>query len=168
MPVVGLTSEQFARIFGSKDDLDAAPAGRSRKCRTCGGWHRLDKPWPHNCRPPAPPRSRNLASPMIAPAFEAFKAGPMPDDAVIGSRNDKREYMKRNDLCEYETGIRNKNAQWVRERERKNQIAQTISDFWETDPDYWTPEQRGEVTTTENLGTDGQDVDVTAAEGIHE
>lgn len=24
---------------------------RERYCRACGGWHALDRPWPHNCLP---------------------------------------------------------------------------------------------------------------------
>lgn len=33
-----------------------------RSCKICGGWHDLDRPWPHNCRPEAPQRS-SLAAP---------------------------------------------------------------------------------------------------------
>lgn len=35
-----------------------------RLCRVCGGWHRLDQPLPHNCRPEAPRRG-NYAAPRV-------------------------------------------------------------------------------------------------------
>jgi hypothetical protein len=35
-----------------------------RLCKYCGGWHDLDLPWPHNCRPPEPQRS-DLTAPMV-------------------------------------------------------------------------------------------------------
>lgn len=94
---------EYARIFGG-DDLGANPGKRSRLCRFCGGWHALDA-WPHNCRPEAPPRAK-LAAPMLAPMFEAFVAGDHDNPVVINDHRDKRDYMERHDLVEYDAGVR--------------------------------------------------------------
>lgn len=153
--------DKHAAIFGPKPvAMDERP-GRSRKCKVCGDWHRLDRPWPHNCRSEAPPRNLDLATPQITPTFEPFRAGMMEDDPIIGSRNEKREYMKRTGLVEHEKGIKNEAAQWVREKEEQRDISETVKRFMETDKDYWTPEERGEVTPTDDLATDGVDVDLT-------
>lgn len=90
---------EYARIFGPK--LEERGAGRSRLCKSCGDWHSLSKPWPHNCREPAPPRSA-LAAPMVAPTFGEFVTGQLEGAEVIGDRKAKREYMERHDLAEYE------------------------------------------------------------------
>lgn len=37
---------------------------RQRLCKTCGGWHDLDRPWPDNCREPVWTR-QHLAAPRI-------------------------------------------------------------------------------------------------------
>lgn len=98
---VALDPDQYARVFGPKSE----PAqGRSRLCKACGDWHSLDKPWPHNCREPAPPRS-HLAAPMLFPKFEAFKPD-MFADTVINDRIEKRDYMERNGLVEYDVGVK--------------------------------------------------------------
>ena len=166
MPTVGLTEDQFARVFGPRDELDSNGPGRSRKCKSCGGWHRTDRPWPHNCRSEAPARNPELATPQLAPSFDPFITTDVrdPDAEVIGSRNDKREYMKRHDLVEYETGVKDEAGQWSREIDETREVAETVKRFMDTDKEYWTPEQRGEVADTRELQTDGQDVDVTAAE----
>lgn len=166
MPSVALSQSDFDRVFGPKDNLDSNGPGRSRKCKVCGGWHRLDMPWPHNCRSEAPPRNPDLAMPQVAPAFQPFKASVHPDAPVIGSRNDKRDYMDRNGLAEYEPGVRNEGAQWAREKEERRELEADIQRFDQTDMDYWTPEQRGDVAPTEALETDGKDVDLTTAEGL--
>lgn len=152
-----------ARIFGPKDDFDSAGPGRSRKCKSCGGWHRLDRPWPHNCRKEGPRRNLDLAVPQLAPAFEAFQTGGVDEPEIIGSRKDKREYMERNDLVEYDAGVGNQSAQWVRDREEAKEVGETVKRFIETDQEYWTPEERGEVASTKELATDGQDVDLSQA-----
>lgn len=95
---------EYGRIFGPRDDLDAAPGKRSRKCRFCGGWHTLDA-WPHNCRAEAPPRAK-LAAPMLAPRFGEFVAGTHDDPVIINDRRDKRSYMDRHDLVEYDEGVK--------------------------------------------------------------
>lgn len=130
--------ERHAKLFGPKDDLGAGP-GRSRRCRSCGGWHRLDQPWPHNCRPPAPPRNPDLATPQIAPSFDAFRTGVTDDSAIITSRNDKREYMKRHDLVEYDEGVTNAPT-WVEEKEREREVTDAIRRFRDTDTEYYSPE----------------------------
>lgn len=126
-----MTPERHAAIFGKKREEPEEP-GRSRKCKVCGDWHRLDKPWPHNCRGEAPRRNKNLATPKLAPTFHAFKTGVLPGAEVIGSRNDKREYMKRNDLVEYDEGVDHRN-EWVEERENERDIVADIKRFRETD-----------------------------------
>lgn len=93
--------EEYARIFGPKAE---GHTGRSKLCNTCGGWHRLDQPWPHNCRPPAPPRS-NLAAPQLAPRFDEFMTGRADGAAYIGDRKAKREFMAEHDLVEYDEGV---------------------------------------------------------------
>lgn len=37
---------------------------RQRLCKVCGGWHDLDKPWPHNCMTHEP-RRQTFAAPMV-------------------------------------------------------------------------------------------------------
>lgn len=90
----------YARIFGPRD---TDGPGRQRLCRVCGGWH-SPAAWPHNCRSEAPPRSR-LAAPMIAPRFEAFVAGDADTPVIINDHRDKRDYMARHDLVEYDAGV---------------------------------------------------------------
>lgn len=128
MPAVGLSHDDFDRVFGARDD--GAP-GRSRLCRTCGGWHRVDQPWPHNCRPPAPPRNPDLATPQLAPQFVPFQTSGI-DAEVIGSRGDKREYMERNGLVEYDAGVTPERE--MTEREAKAEFAGQIKRYRETDP----------------------------------
>lgn len=94
----------YARIFGPRDDLDAAPGERQRKCKVCGSWHRLSA-WPHNCVSERPPRA-DLAAPRIAPKFDAFVAGTHEDPVIINDRRDKRDYMERHDLVEYDAGVK--------------------------------------------------------------
>ncbi len=93
---------QYAAIFGKRDT--AGGAGRTRLCKVCGEWHSLDKPWPHNCRPPAPPRA-DYAAPMLAPKFEPFKPS-MLDDRIINDRREKLSYMDEHDLVEYDEGVK--------------------------------------------------------------
>ena len=121
---------EYARIFGQRDDLDAAPGARVRSCRFCGGWHRLDA-WPHNCRSEAPPRA-NMATPMLAPKFSEFVAGDHDNPVIINDARDKRAYMDRHDLVEYDAGVQPDpeptEKQWVEE------FAQDFKRAMETDP----------------------------------
>lgn len=115
---LNLDPGKFSAIFGTSERSQ----GRSRRCNSCGDWHSLDKPWPHNCRPPAPPRS-DLAAPMLFPKFEAFK----PDvfaETIINDRKDKRDYMERHDLVEYDSGVKPIAPPSEREWERE-----FVSDF---------------------------------------
>lgn len=133
---------RHAAIFGPRDDLEPDVPGRKRRCRVCGDWHRTDRPWPHNCRPEAAPRNRDLSTPQIAPPFEPFKAGAVEEPEVISSRNDKREYMKRHDLVEYDSGVGDRN-EWVEQHEERREIVDTLKRFHETDPLNLSPEQKG-------------------------
>lgn len=124
-----MSKEQFAAVFGT--ETDQTKAGRSRLCAVCGGWHSLDAPWPHNCRSPAPPRNPELASPQIFPTFEPFKPNHF-DDAIINDRRQKRDYMERHDLAEYDTGI--KPDAGPTEREWEAQFVSDIKAAREMDP----------------------------------
>lgn len=163
MPAYRISREKHRRIFGDPDPMDQTGPGRSRRCNVTGQWYKLGQN-PHNL-PPAEKRNPDLAMPMIAPAFQPFKASIHPDAPVIGSRGDKREFMERNGLTEYESGVRNEAAQWSREHDNRREIEDTIKRFDETDTDYWTPEQRGHVAPTTSLGTGGEDVDLSVVEG---
>jgi len=154
-----MPKEQHEKLFGPRDDLDSEGPGRSRKCKVCGGWHRLDKPWPHNCRSEAPPRA-DFATPMVAPPFRSFKTGVLEDAVVINSRHDKREHMKRNDLVEYDAGVGDK-AEWVEEKRREQEIVQTIKRVMEEDPINRPPmEYVGEADTqgAGEIDTDNMEV----------
>lgn len=120
----------YARIFGRRDDLDAAPGERQRKCKVCGGWHRLSA-WPHNCMSERPPRAK-LAAPSIAPRFEEFVAGTHDDPVIINDRRDKRNYMERHDLVEYDTGV--KPPPEPTEREWMEDFVQDFKRAEQTDP----------------------------------
>ncbi len=128
-----MDASRHAAIFGPQDDLGCEGPGRSRRCKACGDWHRLDRPWPHNCREPVYVRQR-LASPQLAPSFEAFRTGALGTAEVIGSRREKREYMKRHDLVEYDEGVRGPDDHWTAEREKEREFVADMKRFIETDP----------------------------------
>lgn len=123
-----IPADRFTAIFGPKD---APGVGKSRLCRTCGGWHAVGKPWPHNCRPEAPPRSP-LAAPQIAPTFEAFRTGVTETGVVINDRREKREHMARNDLVEYDEGI--SLPPEPTDREWREQFVTDLKQVMEMDP----------------------------------
>lgn len=91
---------EYARLFGPREE---SGPGKTRLCKMCGGWHRLDA-WPHNCRKERPPRS-HLAAPQLAPRFEEFMTGRTANAEYIGDRRAKREFMERHDLVEFEEGV---------------------------------------------------------------
>ena len=39
---------------------------RQRFCKVCRGWHDLDEPWPHNCRPEPNYSRSDLPLPQVA------------------------------------------------------------------------------------------------------
>ena len=119
-------------IFGEPERAETP--GRSRRCKTCGDWHRLDKPWPHNCRQPAPPRNPNLATPLVTPPFEPFRTGATDSAEMIQNRQDKREFMKRRGLVEFDAGVTKPDDHWTREAESKREVVRDIKRFIETDP----------------------------------
>lgn len=146
---------KHAAIFGPKDDLEPEAPGRSRKCKVCGGWHSLSRPWPHNCREPAPPRNRDLAAPRIAPSFEPFKTGMLETAEVIGSRGDKREYMKRNDLVEYDEGVSNPADHWTEAKRDERELGELISTISQTDTEYLTQRVGFDVSNPERVDEAG-------------
>lgn len=121
-------ASEHARIFGQREP---SPPGRSRLCRVCGGWHSLEQAWPHNCRPPAPPRAP-LATPMLAPKFQEFVAGDVFDPVQIGDPAAKREYMERHDLVEWDAGVKPEPEQTERDWERE--LMMDLKQQIETDP----------------------------------
>ena len=148
---------RHAKIFGG--NAEDRETGRSRRCRSCGGWHRLDRPWPHNCRAPAPPPQR-LAAPQLAPKFEPFKTGLLDSAEVIGSRNDKREYMRRNDLVEYDNGVGRRN-EWVEDHETGREIVETIKRFHETDSENLPPDLRAQRMDAAGSLDEGTEISAT-------
>lgn len=118
---------EYARIFGQPE----RSAGRSRLCKVCGDWHSLSLPWPHNCRSEAPPRA-NLAAPMLGPKFEAFVAGDHDAPVIINDPRDKRSFMDRHDLVEFDEGVKP-----PPEQTEKEWLAEFVEDFnraEQTDP----------------------------------
>jgi len=92
--------DEYARIFGQPE----RGTGRARLCKVCGDWHKVGHV-PHNCRPEAPPRAA-LAAPMLAPTFQPFVAGDHDAPVIINDPGDKRSYMDRHDLVEFDEGIK--------------------------------------------------------------
>ena len=157
MPAVGLTPAEFLSVFGPRAD-DAGP-GRYRLCRSCGDWHSLDRRWPHNCRPPAPPRNPDLATPQIAPPFEPFRTGMLDGAVTIGSRAEKRAYMDRHDLVEWDDGV--KPDREPSERDQKREFAEQVKRFAETDPLNIEPVDvigRTDLNEAPEIATDGMQV----------
>ncbi|MCA0204301.1 MAG: hypothetical protein LCH92_08165 [Proteobacteria bacterium] len=152
---------EYARIFGPRDPLDSAP-GRSRLCKTCGGWHPAGRV-PHNCRAPAPPRS-HLAAPQLAPRFDEFVAGAVGEPEIIGDRKAKREYMERHDFVEYDEGVGHRNT-WVEDRKQLDEITATIIQMKNTDTDYYTPDMFAAPLEEGSLA-EGTEIDVDAVEAI--
>lgn len=146
MPAIGLSREEYEAVFGPRD---VEASGRSRLCRVCGNWHPLNRPIPHNCRSEAPPRA-DLAAPMIAPPFQPFKTGVLDDASSITNRAEKREYMERNDLVEYDAGVQPDREPTMREWQEE-----FVSDFkrvMETDPLNRPPVERIGETETDGAG----------------
>ena len=136
-----MSAERHAAIFGAPSEEEPG-VGRSRLCKTCGGWHKLNA-WPHNCRPPRHGPTQRLAAPMLAPTFNPFKTGVLDNAEVIGSRNEKREYMKRNDLVEYDSGVGERN-EWVEQRDNEREIVSDIKRFRETDSENLPPDLKAQ------------------------
>lgn len=158
---IAMTPERHAAIFGPT--LEEPGTGRIRKCKSCGDWHRLDRPWPHNCRKEGPRRNVNLAAPQLAPTFDAFMTGQTDDAVYIGDRGAKRDYMERNGLVEYDEGVTNE-PNWVEQKRELDEVAQDLKRFSETDEDYWSPDHYAVDPTKDDLNTEGQDVDMTQVE----
>ena len=155
MPALNLSQTDHERVFGPR--LEARKTGRSRRCKVCGDWHRLDRPWPHNCRSEAPPRA-DFATPMIAPAFQPFRTGVTEMGEIINNRHDKREYMARNNLVEYDDGVQPDTE--PSEQEQKREFSEQITRFEQTDPLNIKPVDRVGETDTDGAG----DIDATEIE----
>jgi hypothetical protein len=146
---------EYSRIFGNRDD--SAPAtSRQRLCKVCGGWHTASS-WPHNCRPEAPARSY-LPSPRLAPRFDPFIAGTFDAPEVINDRADKRNYMQKHDLVEYDAGVTPESAPSARQWEAE--FAADLQRAVQTDPLNRPPTEIIGQTDTEGAG----EIDVTDLE----
>jgi hypothetical protein len=154
--------DRHKKIFGHREDR--AP-GRYRACKTCGGEHRLDQPWPHNCRKPAPPRNRDLSTPQITPPFQAFRTGLLDTAETIGSRHEKREYMARNDLVEFDEGITKDDDHWTYDYKVDREIVSDIKRFIETDPLNIPPDLKAAPMEAGDLD-DGTEIDASDIEII--
>lgn len=159
MKSLDLTPEQHARIFGPQ--LEERRQGRSRLCRVCGGWHALDRPWPHNCRGEQRPPPK-LAAPMLAPRFPEHVAHHSGEPEVIWGRRSQREYMKRNDLIQYEEGIEGqRKPEWIEEREEIEAFGQALKKQTELDPLARPPIERigeSDLAGAEDIDTTRMDV----------
>lgn len=144
---VDLPEDEFTRIFGPKPEKRETV--RSRLCNVCGDWHRLDRPWPHNCRAEAPPRS-DLASPMVAPPFVPFKTGVLDGAEIIGSRRDKINFMDKHDLVEWDAGV--KPDADPSPIEQKQQFVRDFKRSIEMDPLAIEPVDRIGETDTDGAG----------------
>lgn len=138
---------EYDRIFGPP--AEARDPGRQRLCKVCGGWHRLDA-WPHNCRPEAPPRNRDLAAPQLAPRFDPFVTGVTETAEIIGDRKAKREFMARHDLVEFDAGV--KPDPGPTERQWKEEFVQDFKRAQEEDPLNRPPVDIIGRTDTEGAG----------------
>lgn len=146
---------EHARIFG---DRPARAAGRYFVCRHCGDTHRRGAV-PHNCRESPAPRAP-LSAPMLAPKFEPFVAEQIGEGVVIGDRHDKREYMARNELVEFDAGVTNAPT-WVDEKREREELVQDIKRSMELDPAEVAPLERiGEADTEDAGDIDTADIEV--------
>lgn len=127
------SKSQWDKIFGAPDP--ERRAGAQRLCKTCGGWHLLSA-WPHNCREPGWRPPQTLASPRIIHDVEEH----FPQRGVrISSRNEQREWMKRNDFVEHEDftppGGRQFGAEGtVARKQYEEDLVQDIKRAFEEDP----------------------------------
>lgn len=153
---------EYARIFGAPA-LSEAP-GRSRKCKVCGDWHKLDRPWPHNCRSEAPPRA-DFPAPLLAPKFDPFMTGQTGTAEYIADRRAKREFMERNDLVEFDEGVGQRND-WVEQHEHEREIVADLKRFHETDPLNLPPDLKaGRLDETGSL-SEGTEINADSIEVI--
>jgi hypothetical protein len=100
---------------------------------------------------------------MVAPAFEPFRTGMLDTAEVIGSRGEKREYMKRNDLVEYDSGVGDRND-WVEEHENSRQIVADIKRFRETDPENLSPDLKAQPIDEKGNLDEGTEIETTDLE----
>lgn len=124
---------------------------RSRLCKVCGGWHSLEKPWPHNCREPQLLPPQKLAAPMIAPPFGEFRTGVLDGAEFITNRSERREYMKKHDLVDYDPGVSNAET-WVDRKRAEKQYVQDFKRAMETDPLNIEPVERIGESNLEGAG----------------
>ena len=155
----GISADRHADIFGPRDDADQPTPGRSKQCKSCGGWHRTDEPWPHNCRPYRR-NMQHLDAPRIISDIEPHVEG----GVYIDSRQTQRKFMKQNGLVEHEhftetAGTHKQDFGKEYERELVADIKQAM----ETDPLNRPPPEMIEdanekATAEEAISTEGMEV----------
>lgn len=166
MPDHRVSADKHARIFGAPTVTGARP-GRRRvfTCPYCGDLHTRGAE-PDNCRP-EPRRKPKLAAPMVAPPFEAFKTFPTDEGVVITNRHEKREYMARNGLVEYDAGVAGQRTpDWIEAREHEAEIVADIKRFHETDPLNLSPDLKAERMDENGSLDTGTEIDASNIEVI--
>ena len=167
---IDVDAEKFDSIFGRKDELDTRP-GRRRKCKSCGDWHLLSEPWPHNCRTIERPM-QILKAPMLIPDVEPHKHG----DYVITTRSEQRDFMKETGSVPFETFEPTAGAAAAAKsyetKEYKDQLVKDIIRGMEEDPLNRPPplmveEANSKVTDEEKIDTTKIEVaDATSKQAI--
>ena len=157
----GISKDRHAAIFGQPDDLWEDKGGKRRNCKACGGWHRTDEPWPHNCRNNDWRPPQTLAAPRIISDIEPHKEG----DVIINSRSDQREFMRNNGLVEFETfdETAGTHKQDFNSKEYERDLVEDIKRGMEEDPLNRPPpkmveEANAEATVEEQISTDDIEV----------
>jgi len=153
----GISAERHAAIFGPRDDIWEDKGGAKRHCKICGGWHSLSRPWPDNCRAANWRPPQRLSAPRIISDIEPHKEG----DHIIGSRVEQREFMKRNNLVEFETfdETAGTHKQDFNSREYERDLVNDIKRAMEEDPLNRPPpvmieEANHKVKDEEKIATD--------------
>lgn len=156
----GISADRHAAIFGPPDDIWEEKGGKKRKCKVCGGWHKVDEPWPHNCREPVR-NMQHLPAPRIIGDIEPHVEG----GVYIDSRQTQREFMKRNGLVEFEpfTETAGTHKQDFNSKAYEEELVQDIKRSLQEDPANRPPPQMIEevnekATAEEAVSTEGMEV----------
>lgn len=157
---IGITPERHAAIFGPPDDIWGEKQGRKRKCKVCGGWHLVDEPLPHNCRP-APRPASLLSAPMIIGDIEPHVEG----GVYIDSRQTQRKFMQQNGLVEFEPfkETAGTHKQDFNSKEYEAELVSDIKQAMQTSPENRPPPQMIEevnekATAEEAVSTEGMEI----------
>lgn len=103
---------------------------------------------------------------MFTKPWAPFRTGVLPGSEIISNPHERREYMKRNDLVEYDDGVTNAET-WVDERNEDRQRVADLKRFEETDPLNLPPEYKAEYVGDRDLHG-ASEVDHTAVDTVVE